>query len=71
MAYQGTGLPQKKNPSVRPLFGSVAAHIIPLAPSSTGRPPPRQPISVDTHPRSTELTKIPVPRSSAAIIQVH
>jgi hypothetical protein len=39
ITYQGTGLQSKKNPSVGPLSGSVAAHTIPFAPSSTGRPP--------------------------------
>src|SRR5215211_1343629 len=64
-AYQGAGLPSKKNPPLGPLSGNVAAHTIPCTPSSTGRPP-WPPISVDTHPGSTELTKIPVPLSSAA-----
>src|ERR1041384_5389964 len=70
--YHGDGFPSKKNPPVGPLSGNVAAHTIPFDPSSTGRPPPPlPPISVDTHPGSTELTKIPVSRSSAARIRVN
>ena len=72
LLYHGAGLPSKKNPPVGPLSGNVAAHTIPFAPSSTGRPPP-PPISVATHPGSTELTKIPVAAesSSAARIRVN
>src|ERR687885_2952892 len=63
--YHGTALPSQKNPPLGPLPGSVAAQTIPFAPSSTGRPP-RPPISVATHPGSTEFTSIPVFTSSAA-----
>ena len=64
-------MPSKKNPPVGPLSGNVAAHTIPFAPSSTGRPRPLPPMFVDTHPGSTELTKVPVPESSAARIRVN
>ena len=67
-------MPSKKNPPVGPLSGNVAAHTIPFAPSSTGRPPPPPlpPISVATYPGSTELTKMPVSVvSSAARIRVN
>ncbi len=62
-------MPSKKNPPLGPLSGNVAAHTIPFAPSSTGRPP-LPPRSVATQPGSIALTKIPVPRSSAARIRV-
>src|SRR5215467_13467681 len=64
-AHHRSELESKKNPPVGPSKGSVAAQTIPLAPSSTGLPPD-PPSSVATHPGSTELTKIPVPLSSAA-----
>src|SRR6188472_778650 len=71
LLYHWACLPSKKNPPVGPLSGNVAAHTIPFAPSSTGRPP-LPPISVATHPGSTELTKMPVPAgSSAARIRVN
>ena len=59
ITYHGEGFPSKKEPPLGPLSGNVAAHTIPFAPSSTGRPP-LPPISVATHPGSTEFTKFPV-----------
>ena len=70
ISYHSICFPSKKKPPVGPSSGNVEAHTIPFTPSSTG-PPPRPPISVATHPGSIEFTKIPVPKSSAANLQVH
>jgi hypothetical protein len=68
--YHGSGLPSRKNPSVGPLSGRVAAHKIPAAPSRTERGAPAPPISVATQPGHTEFTRIREPRSSPASVRV-
>src|SRR5689334_17768175 len=67
--HHASGLPSRKNPPVGPSSGRVAAHTIPIAPSSTGRPP-APPISVATHPGQTEFTKMLLSRSSPASVLV-
>ena len=48
----------KEKSSSWTIIWQCCGHTIPFAPSSTGRPP-LPPISVATHPGSTELTKMP------------
>ena len=68
--YHGIASPSQKNPPVGPSSDNVAARTIPFAPFCTGRPP-RPPVSVATHPGSTEFTNMPVFVSSAASFLVN
>src|SRR5829696_7985795 len=68
--YQGIGRRSRKKPPVGPLSGRVAAQTGVSAPSSTERVAPDPPMSVRTQPGQTELTRIPLPRSSEARMRV-
>jgi hypothetical protein len=69
--HQGMGFPSRKKPPDGPLSGRVAAQSTLAAPSVIGRAPISSiPGAVAVRPGATELTRMPVPSSSAASLEV-
>jgi mannosyltransferase len=69
-SHHGNGRPSRKNPPVGPSSGRSTAQSTLAAPSATERGAAGPPMSVRTHPGQVALTRIPVPRRSAARTRV-